>query len=266
MGWWFRPTLIPVVEPEPPHLIFPRRKRRAEEEELDIPSTGPVADAFVRKLEAESAAFLAAARKDNAEATYSEVEAEKAEWALADLKAHDIYNFVYRFEGEVGEKSVDACISRLNVWRRRNPEQAITIIFSSPGGSVVPGMALYDYLTELRASGHHLTTVAQGMAASMAGILLQAGDRRVIGPESWVLIHQVQASAMGSWGDLQDRMKWLEKVQDRILDIFARRAAETTGKSFSSTRKTFATNWQRTDWWLSSDECVALGVADEIGR
>jgi len=233
---------------------------------MEMPSVGPVADAMVRKLDAEAEAFRASARKNLAEALYEEVESEKAQRMLADLKAHDAFNFVYRFEGTVDEKSVDACISRLNIWRRQSPGQAITIIFSSPGGSVVPGMALYDYLTELRASGHHLTTIAQGMAASMAGILLQAGDRRVVGPESWVLIHQVQASAMGSWGDLQDRMKWLEKVQDRILDIFAKRAADTTGKSFAATRETFATNWRRTDWWLSSDDCVTLGVADEVGR
>jgi ATP-dependent protease ClpP protease subunit len=229
--------------------------------------------AEARRNDAETVHFQELARQHRAEtrklsaqAESEEIQAEIERRNLEDVKAHDSLNFVFRFDFGVDSKSVAACISRLNIWRRQNPGQAITIIFTSPGGEVVAGMALFDYLTELRADGFHLTCVAHGIAASMAGILLQAGDRRVVGKESWVLIHQVQASAMGSWGDLQDRMKWLDKVQDRILDIFAKRSAATTGKSFATQRKLFAKNWERTDWWLSSDECLALGVADEIGH
>jgi len=229
--------------------------------------------AEARRYDAEAAYFAAEVdqaradtRKLSAQAEYEEIQAEIERRNLNDVKAHDSLNFVFRFDFGVDSKSVAACISRMNIWRRQNPGQPITIIFTSPGGEVVAGMALFDYLTELRADGHYLTCIAHGIAASMAGILLQAGDRRVVGKESWVLIHQVQASAMGSWGDLQDRMKWLDKVQDRILDIFAHRSASVTGKSFAVQRRLFAKNWERTDWWLSSDECLELGVADEIGR
>lgn len=247
---------------------------------IEVPADGPVAEAMRLKLEAEARRFdaevlhfgaevdraRAEARKLTAQAEYEEIQTEIERRNLNDVKAHDSLNFVFRFDFGVDSKTVSACISRMNIWRRQNPGQDITIIFTSPGGEVVAGMALFDYLTELRADGHHLTTIAHGIAASMAGILLQAGDRRIVGKESWVLIHQVQASAMGSWGDLQDRMKWLDKVQDRILDIFAKRSATKTGKPFATQRRLFAKNWERTDWWLSSDECLELGVVDEIGK
>ena len=117
-------------------------------------------------------------------------------------------------------------------------------------------MAFFDYLQDLKANGHKLTTVAQGMAASMAGILLQAGDVRVIGHESYLLIHQVQAGMMGSFGDLQDRMKWLEIVQDRILDIFATRSKMPRAK--------IKVNWTRTDWWIDSAKALEYGFVDEV--
>ena len=46
---------------------------------------------------------------------------------------------------------------------------------------VIAGLALYDFIQTLRRKGHKVTTVSYGMAASMAGILLQAGDVRVMG-------------------------------------------------------------------------------------
>jgi ATP-dependent protease ClpP protease subunit len=69
---------------------------------------------------------------------------------------------------------------------------------------------------------------------------------------------------MGSYGELQDRMKWLEMTQDRILDIFAERSSNVTGKSFAATRKYIKQNWSRTDWWISSDEALKQGFVDEI--
>lgn len=235
-----------------------------------------------RKLESEILAQEAKAEIDllkaRAEARKMEVETEEAESNAAsakldlskkqrdelERKASNKYHHIYRFASGVEDKSVDACINQLDIWDRVDPGCEVTLIFTSPGGSVVHGMALWDYLVEFRANGHNLITHTQGMAASMAGILLQAGDVRVMGRESWLLIHQVQAGMMGSYGELQDRMKWLEMTQDRILDIFARRSAEVTGKTFESRRTYVKRNWMRTDWWISSDEALKQGLVDEV--
>jgi ATP-dependent protease ClpP protease subunit len=151
----------------------------------------------------------------------------------------------------------------LSIWRRQKPEKPITVIFQSPGGSVVPGLALWDYFQELKDEGIKLTTIARGYAASMAGILLQAGDLRIAGRESWILIHEVSAGAMGSWGELTDRMDWLERVQDRILDIFADRAKASAAEK-PATKAFLKKNWKRKDWWISSDEALKLGIVDEV--
>jgi len=132
----------------------------------------------------------------------------------------------------------------------------MTIFFNSPGGEVVSGMNLYDFIGELRQKGHFIITATRGYAASMAGILLQAGDRRVMGKEAYLLIHEVSFSAAGSMGDVEDTVEWVKKVQNRVLDIFADRS--------KMSRDDIESHWKRKDWWLSSVESLEAGFVDEV--
>jgi ATP-dependent Clp protease protease subunit len=212
--------------------------------------------AKVARDNAEAAKLTAEARKAEADAAIREMERAKAERQRAEELAANKYHCVYRFTTAVDPKSVQACMEQLDIWTRLDPPCEITIIFTSPGGDVVPGLALWDYLQGLRRQGHVLRTHTEGMAASMAGILLQAGSVRSMGSEAWLLIHEVQAGMMGSWGELEDRMGWLERVQDRILDIFAARA--------TISKATIKRRWKRQDWWIDSAEALKLGFVDEV--
>jgi ATP-dependent protease ClpP protease subunit len=232
--------------------------------EQHVPRPEFVDRAEAEKFKSEARKAAAEAVKTEAEAAYAEIALEKARIDFAELHADNKFHHVYRFDTDVNGSSVKQCMSRIDVWRRLEPGCEIRIIFTSPGGSVVDGLALWDYLQQVRRDGHKVLTHTEGMAASMAGILLQAGDVRTMGQEAYLLIHEVQAGMMGSFGDLEDRMKWLEKVQERILDIFATRASEVTGKSFAVTRKIFEKNWRRKDWWIDSKEALQLGLVDEV--
>lgn len=223
-------------------------------------------EAEVRKLAAEALKAEREAEQLEIGLTIGNLERKALVRAHEEADAADKYNHVYHFNTGVDSASVDACIKRLNIWRRTGAQE-IEIIFSSPGGSVVDGLLLYDHIQILRREGIRIVTGSLGMAASMAGILLQAGDHRWIGKEAWVLIHQVQAGMMGTFGQMEDRIKWLDRIQERILDIFAARAAQAGKKGTATSpldRETLANNWQRKDWWLSSDECLAGGIVDEV--
>ena len=211
--------------------------------------------AEAEKFRAEAAKAAAESEIAMHSATIRRLEAEKAERQRAEELAGDKYHHVYRFHGEVNSNSVKGCMSQLDVWDRLDPECEVKIVFNSPGGSVVDGMALWDYLVGFRKT-HTLYTHAEGMAASMAGILLQAGDVRSMGAESYLLIHEVSAGIMGSFGDIEDRVKWIEMVQDRILSIFANRS--------KLSKATLKRRWKRKDWWLASDESLKLGFVDEV--
>ena len=196
-------------------------------------------------------------------------EAEIAQAELASVKrreelvlADDAYAHVYHFDESVNSKSVQECMARLNWWTRAKEKCDITIIISSPGGSITDGFVLYDYLKQIQKKGHSVHCTVLGMAASMAGVLLQAGTPRSMGSESWLLIHEGGYGAQGSAGAMEDMHEYFKKLKSRILDIYVSRAA-AVGKA--ETTKTFIEGkWSRKDWWISASEALEYGFIDEI--
>ncbi len=215
-----------------------------------------VIPALKRKLNAEAEHAEAEAQIARAQAVAAEIGQRDLERKEVDYLAGNKFHRVYAFNDPVASSSVGACISQFNIWTRTDPKCDIEIMFNSPGGSVIDGMALYDYLQTLRRKGHKLTTSAFGMAASMAGILLQAGDIRVIGAESYVLIHEISTGAIGKIGEIEDVVEFTKKIQKRVLSIFALRSKKPVSY--------FEKHWRRKDWWLDSSECLELGIVDEI--
>jgi len=205
--------------------------------------------AEVKKVEAET-------RRSEAEALKAEVEAKKVFYAYEKELQSDEENCLYRFSRDVNESSVSGCMKKLTQWHRKAPECPIEVVFSSPGGSIIDGFELFDFLQDLRNKGHHITTGSLGMAASMAGILLQAGDKRWIGHQSWMMIHRAAFGAIGKTYEIEDEVMLVKRIEDRILDIFTSRSK----LSQAQLRK----NWDRKDWWIDADECKKLGLVDEI--
>jgi ATP-dependent Clp endopeptidase proteolytic subunit ClpP len=221
----------------------------------------------LRKYDAEAEKALAEAAYHKAQARKAEAEARKAELDLvaaeekeqARLKSDDQLR-LYQFNEQVSAGSVGKCMSQLRLWDRLDPECDIEIIFNSPGGSVIDGMALLDLIVRMskRGGGKHLITVgAQGYAASMAGILLQSGDVRWLGRQSYLMIHEVSAGASGKIGEIKDEVKFLDAICARVVDIFVERSGKIS-------KKTFINKWTRQDWWLLSDEALKLGFVDEV--
>lgn len=235
----------------------PREAREVTaEERAKFAAEAEKAKAEAAKADAEARKLVAEAARVESDLSIALINQRKAERAEREELTGNRYFHLYHFMAAVSESSVKTCMEQLNIWRRLEPGCPIEIIFTSPGGSVIDGMVLYDYLQVLRRDGHEITTGALGMAASMAGILLQAGDVRWMGHEAWVLLHEGSFGAVGTVAQVEDTVEWVKKIQKRILDIFASRAK--VSKSFIQGR------WRRKDWWLGSDECLKYGFVDEI--
>ncbi len=171
-------------------------------------------------------------------------------------KAHDEENMVYRFNTVVDKTYVNDCMHKLTQWSRRHPKCDMEIVFSSGGGSIIDGFVLFDFIQELRGRGHKVTTGSLGMAASMAGILLQAGDYRWMGHQAWMMIHRAAFGAIGKTFEIEDEVAWIKRIEDRILEIFEKKS--------TLTRTKIKRNWDRKDWWISSDEALEMGLIDQI--
>lgn len=208
-------------------------------------------------------------RETKAKADEAESEAVIRALALKDrlrqedlVQVQDHYAFHHLFDEAVSAKSVYNCLNTLVAWDRQYPECPMNITMNSPGGDVVSGFHLFDALSaySLRGNGTHKVTITvRGYAASMAGILLQAADERVVGPRSFMLCHEVSSWAEGTMGQIKDRVEWLKKMSDQVVDIFIERSE---GKI---SREEFQAGWTRRDWWLSAGEVINFGFADRIG-
>ena len=222
----------------------------------EIAAEVKVKEAEVKLKEAEASKTEAEASKARFEAHEAELKYYAAREKFDREKAEDERNLLYRFAGDVSANSVTRCMKKLTEWSRVSPGCDMEIVFSSPGGSIIDGFELFDFIQELRSRGHKITTGSLGMAASMAGILLMAGDQRWIGHQCWMMIHRAAFGAIGKTYEVEDEVKLVKRIEERCLDIFVSRSKLSKLK--------IKRNWDRKDWWIDADECLELGLVDEI--
>ena len=227
-------------------------KKSPEEVKADI----ELKKAQVEREIAETKKVQAESRKAESEALITELDAQKKYRDREKELSVDEENHLYRFDGEVSKSSVSRCMGKLTQWSRLDPKCDIEIIFASPGGEIISGFELFDFIQSLRNKGHHITTGSLGYAASMAGILLMAGDTRWIGHQSWMMIHRAAFGAYGKTFEIEDEVRFVRRIEERIVDIFTKRSKLTKQK--------IKRNWDRKDWWISADECLELNLVDEI--
>jgi ATP-dependent Clp endopeptidase proteolytic subunit ClpP len=195
-------------------------------------------------------ALTAEAEKHRQEARLYEVQAWDAERQLKAFKTRTLY-----FADEVEEMEVKAAVDRLLDWQIEG-DDPITVVLNSPGGDVFMGLMLFDTLAAIRQSGIHVTTVVRGYAASMASILSQAGDTRVISPNSWYMIHEPSNIVIGTASRVKTEARLLEALHKQMCGVLSERSTLTTEE--------IQRHCDGKDWWMPAQEALALGFFDQI--
>lgn len=154
--------------------------------------------------------------------------------------------------------TVEPLIAKLSAYSERHPGSDIELVINSPGGSVYAGWRLFGHLRLLAEKGHLITTVVSGMAASMGGVLAQAGDVRLIDAHSSIMIHEASSGVWGTAHLVRDTAEELTRIGERIRDLYVSRSGGKT------TRRQFELSWARRDWWLFADEALERGFVDGI--
>lgn len=163
---------------------------------------------------------------------------------------------VYPLTGEITTTSVKYAIDRLTEWFRHDTEAPIEVVINSGGGSIFAGLALFDYLQIIRGAGCPVTTTAVGMAASMAGILLQAGSTRRMSEHAYLMVHEASTATWGKISELRDEVELIDKLEERMLLILAERSTMSV--------KQIKTRSARKDWWMDAKEALKYGFVDEV--
>ncbi len=130
----------------------------------------------------------------------------------------------------------------------------VVVRINSPGGSVFAGLAIYQTLKDHKAK---ITVKVDGLAASAASVIMMAGDTIIMGTGAMVMTHNPWMVAMGEAKDFREAADMLDKIQTSLISVYE----ERTGKTGDELKAMMdATTW------LTADEAVALGFADEVDR
>lgn len=216
--------------------------------------------AEIRKLDAEThLTELKAAREQH----WLELDKQKASRIRrheAELQADDEARYVYRFDSAVSGVRVAECRDKLERWATTAPAgQPFEIIINSGGGSVFDGLELGDVIRAVSESGHPVTGRVAGMAASMAGVMLQFCDTRIIGRHSYLHLHEVSTGAVGKASDLADTAELAKRLTAQICSVYADR-------SDGKTKADELHEWiERQERWLTAGEALERGFCDYIG-
>lgn len=126
------------------------------------------------------------------------------------------------------------------------------IHINSGGGSIFDAFAAVD---TIRTCSVKVVTIVEGYAASAATLISLAGDMRFIHNHSHMLIHQLSSSFWGKHNEFQDEMQNLNALMKIIKDFYGKNTLIPI-KNIDEILKH--------DIYLSSGQCVALGLVDGI--
>ncbi len=136
----------------------------------------------------------------------------------------------------------------------------INVRINSYGGSVFEGIAIFN---ALRSHPAEVTTQVDGIAASIASVIAQAGDHRIMLDASEMMIHQATGIAIGATeSDMIELAGILKNQTEKIAGIYAQRKGDGRSKAhFLTLMRAGGANMGT---WLSPKETVSEGLADEV--
>ena len=105
-----------------------------------------------------------------------------------DLYSRLLKDRIVMIQGEIDDDSMNIAVGELLFLNNQDPEAPISMYINSPGGSVTAGAQLIDTMNFISAPVY---TIALGTAASMAGVILSAGEKghRYCMKSSQILVH-----------------------------------------------------------------------------
>lgn len=137
----------------------------------------------------------------------------------------------------------------------KTDDDNINLFISSPGGSVVEGVEIYNIL---RASGKKIKTINMALCASMGSILFLAGDERIAMPGSLYMVHKPSGIAFGTADDMQKEIELLDKVQNNMQAIYKDRAGIENIEEFIENETFFTVEEMKKIGVVNSDEVVSF--------
>lgn len=173
-------------------------------------------------------------------------------------KIYDIYSKLLKeriifINGEINDHVSNLVISEL-LYLDSLSKEDIFIYINSPGGSVTAGLAIFDTMNYIDSD---ISTVATGMCASMAAIILAAGTKgkRLSLKNSEIMIHEVLGGTKGQATDIKIQAERILEKRKKLNKILASLTENSVLKINKDTQR---------DYYMSPEIALEYGIIDKI--
>ena len=129
----------------------------------------------------------------------------------------------------------------------------INVYVNSPGGGVFAGVAIYN---ELKRVNKPVTSYIDGIAASIASLIVLAADRVVMPSNALYMIHNPWSCVCGNANEMREVADRLDKITDSTL--------VTTYQNKTGLPEEKIKELLDAETWLSGEEAAELGFVDEV--
>lgn len=156
---------------------------------------------------------------------------------------------------EVNSDVANILTSQLLYLEMQDSKSPITMYINSPGGGVYDGLAIYDTMQYVSCP---ISTMCTGLAASMASVLLCAGEKgeRYALPHSRVMIHQpLGGTGYAQASDIEITCNEILKLKDELYQIISDHSGQTIEKIRQDADR---------DHWMTAKEALEYCMIDKI--
>ena len=174
-------------------------------------------------------------------------------------RAYDIYSRLLKerivfLGGPIDGEVANLVVAQLLFLASEDPKKDISFYVNSPGGQVSAGLAILDTMNHIQPN---VSTVCVGMAASMAAVLLSAGEKgkRFALPNARIMIHQPSGGVQGQAADIEIHAREILALRDRLNRIYAHHTGKPMEEIVSAMDR---------DRYLTPDEARQFGLIDEV--
>ncbi len=174
-------------------------------------------------------------------------------------RAYDIYSRLLKeriiFVGTAIDDDVaNLVIAQMLFLESEDPDKDIHLYVNSPGGVVTSGLAIYDTMQYIRPK---VSTLCMGQAASIAALLLSAGEKgkRYALPHSRILIHQPMGGFQGQASDVDIQAREILRLREELNQILVRHTHQTLERIQADTDR---------DFYMTGHQAKEYGIIDEV--
>lgn len=174
-------------------------------------------------------------------------------------RAYDIYSLLLKerivFLGTpINDQIANVIVAQLLFLEREDRDREIHFYINSPGGQITSGLAIYDTMQLIQAP---VTTIAVGMAASMATVLLTGGTkgRRYALPSATIHLHQPLGGVQGQAVDIEIEAREILRMRALLSGILKRHTGLTEDQIDRYTDRNF---------YMTAEMAKDYGIIDDV--